>query len=49
MFDRQKGDHLIYKKPDLKRPIVFPADNNVPVFAVKNNLRILGLSRDDYY
>jgi predicted RNA binding protein YcfA (HicA-like mRNA interferase family) len=23
-FDRQKGDHLIYTKPDIKRPIVIP-------------------------
>ena len=31
-FDRQKGDHLIYTKPDIKRPIVIPRYSAVPVF-----------------
>lgn len=48
-FDRKEGDHRIYKRADLKRPIVFPADNNVPVFIIKNNLRTLNLSRQEYF
>jgi len=48
-FDRQEGDHRIYKRADLKRPIVFPADNNVPVFILKNNLSTLNLSRQEYF
>ena len=46
-FHRQKGDHLIYRRSDLKRPIVFPADD-LPVFIIKNNLRVLNISREEY-
>jgi predicted RNA binding protein YcfA (HicA-like mRNA interferase family) len=48
-FDRQEGDHRIYKRDDLKRPIVIPLDNELPVFIIKNNLRTLGLSRERYF
>ena len=48
-FDRQKGDHRIYKRDDLKRPIIFPADDEIPVFIIRNNLRTLSLSRSDYF
>ena len=48
-FERQQGDHRIYKRGDLKRPIVIPADNDLPVFVIKNNLRTLGVSREVYF
>ncbi|MBN1162036.1 MAG: type II toxin-antitoxin system HicA family toxin [Dehalococcoidales bacterium] len=47
-FDRQEGDHLIYKRTGLKRPIVLPKMNDIPVFIILNNLRILGVSRNEY-
>jgi len=47
-FKRQKGDHLIYDRSDLKRPIVFTADREVPVFIIRNNLRTLGMSVEEY-
>lgn len=48
-FDRQVGDHRIYRRDDLKRPIVIPAEDEIPVFIIRNNLRTLGLSRDEYF
>lgn len=47
-FKRQKGDHLIYDRVDLKRPVIFTADKEVPVFIVRNNLRTLGISVEEY-
>ena len=47
-YSRQKGDHVVYTRSDLKRPIVFPAVGSIPVFIILNNLRILGMNRDDY-
>ena len=44
---REEGDHRIYWKEGLKRPIVVPRDT-LPPFIVLNNLRTLGVSRDDY-
>ncbi len=48
-FDRQRGDHLIYTKPDIKRPIVIPMYSDVPVFIIKNLLRTAGMSRERYF
>lgn len=48
VFDRQEGDHLIYVRDDIKRPIVIPMYKSVPVFIVLNNLRTAGISRAEY-
>ncbi len=45
---RIKGDHFIYSRPGLKRPIVITADKEVPVFIIRNNLRTLGMSPEEY-
>ena len=45
---RIKGDHFIYWRPGLKRPIVITADSDVPVFIIRNNLRTLGMSIEEY-
>jgi predicted RNA binding protein YcfA (HicA-like mRNA interferase family) len=47
-FKRQKGDHLIYDRSDLKRPIVFTTDREVPIFIIRNNLRTLKISPEEY-
>lgn len=47
-FVRQRGDHRIYIRKNLKRPIVIPADKDIPVFIIRNNLRILGISVEEY-
>ncbi|MEK7624309.1 MAG: type II toxin-antitoxin system HicA family toxin [Patescibacteria group bacterium] len=47
-FKREKGDHRIYWRDDLKRPIVFPRDSELPVFVIKNNLRILNIGVKEY-
>jgi len=47
-FVRQKGSHRIYKRAGLARPIVLPAYKSLPVFVVKNNLRILEISIEQY-
>lgn len=47
-FKRQKGDHLIYDRADLKRPVVFPADKEIPVFIVRNNLRTLNIEVEEF-
>jgi len=47
VFKRQKGSHLIYDRPDLKRPVVFPADE-VPPEVIKSNLRTLKVETKEY-
>ncbi len=47
-FKREKGDHRIYWKKGIKRPVVFPRDTALPPFIILNNLRVLGVSREEY-
>ncbi|MCX6812043.1 MAG: type II toxin-antitoxin system HicA family toxin [Candidatus Berkelbacteria bacterium] len=47
-LERTKGDHRIYWRADLKRPVVITEDKIVPVFIIRNNLRTLGMSPDEY-
>jgi len=46
---RIEGDHYVYTKVGILRPLVIPDWDEVPVFIIKNNLRTAGLSRDDYF
>ena len=47
-FEREKGDHRIYWREGLKRPVVIPRERELPVFVIRNNLRILGIASDEY-
>jgi predicted RNA binding protein YcfA (HicA-like mRNA interferase family) len=49
VFDRQRGDHLIYTKPGVIRPLVIPAYHEVPVFIIKNLLRTAAMTREGYF
>lgn len=43
-FEREKGDHRIYWRSDLKRPVIIPRYKELPVFVIRNNLRILNIT-----
>ena len=47
-FDREKGDHRIYKRKDLARPVVIPRENELSVFIIRNNLRVLKIDATEY-
>ncbi|MEK7631517.1 MAG: type II toxin-antitoxin system HicA family toxin [Patescibacteria group bacterium] len=47
-FVREKGDHRIYTRDGLSRPVIVPRDTQLPIFIIRNNLRVLGISTDDY-
>ena len=49
VYARTKGDHLIYHYPEALRPVVIPKYSEVPVFVIKNNMRIIGMSREKYF
>ncbi len=46
---RTTGDHMVFAKRGVKRPVVIPKYAAVPVFIIKNNLRTAGISRDRYF
>ena len=47
-FERQEGDHRIYDRAGLKRPVTVPMKRAVPVFIIKNNLNTLGVKHNEY-
>ncbi|MBU1705977.1 type II toxin-antitoxin system HicA family toxin [Patescibacteria group bacterium] len=47
-FKRMKGDHRIYTKPGLKRPLVVPEYDPLPSFIILNNLRILSATKEEF-
>jgi len=47
-FKRQKGDHRIYWRVGLNRPIVLPTYKNLPIFIIRNNLRTLNMTVEEY-
>ena len=46
---REEGDHMVFTKPGVIRPVVIPRYAAVPVFIIKNNLRTAGMPRDRYF
>jgi len=46
---RTEGDHAVFTKDGVKRPIVIPEWDPVPVFIIKNNLKSAGISREEYF
>ncbi len=49
VLDRREGDHLVYVKESIRRPVVIPTYKQVPVFIIKNNLRSAHISREEYF
>lgn len=47
-FKREKGDHRIYWRQGLPRPIVLPRRSQLEIFIIQNNLRLLGMSPKEY-
>jgi predicted RNA binding protein YcfA (HicA-like mRNA interferase family) len=39
---RTEGDHMVFTKPGVLRPVVIPKYSAVPILIIKNNLRTRG-------
>jgi predicted RNA binding protein YcfA (HicA-like mRNA interferase family) len=46
---RTEGDHMVFTKPGVLRPVVIPKYSAVPIFIIKNNLRTAGMTRERYF
>lgn len=46
---RIEGDHFVFTKQGIARPVVIPDWKEVPVFIIKNNLRTAGITREEYF
>ena len=47
-FKHQKGSHRVYTLVGLKRPLIVPAYGAIPIFIIRNNLRILNKTVEEY-
>jgi predicted RNA binding protein YcfA (HicA-like mRNA interferase family) len=45
---RERGDHMIFTKEGILRPVVVPRYDALPVFIIKNVLRTAHISRERY-
>jgi len=48
LLKREKGDHRIYQREGLKRPVIVPKEIALPIFIIRNNLRTLNISPEEY-
>ncbi len=48
MYKRKKGSHHILNYPGAKRAVVIPEYKEVDVEIIKNNMRTVGMSREQY-
>ena len=48
VFLREKGDHRVWGRTGLKRPVVIPKVKSIPIFVIRNNLRILNIQVSEY-
>ena len=46
---RTEGDHMVFTKQGVARPVVIPKYSTVPTFIIRNNLRTAGMSRERYF
>lgn len=47
-FVRQEGDHRVWDRSDLIRPVIVRTKKDLPVFEIKSNLRTLRISTQEY-
>lgn len=48
-YKRKKGSHHVLTCPSAKRAVVIPEYEEVGVDIIKNNMRTVGMTRDDYF
>jgi len=49
VYKRTRGDHRLYEKPGVIRPIVIPMYDEVDDDIIHANMRTAGMSRDRYF
>lgn len=47
-FISQESSHRKFKKEGIMRPIIVPFTDDLPDFIILNNLRTLGVKREDF-
>jgi predicted RNA binding protein YcfA (HicA-like mRNA interferase family) len=48
-YKRKKGSHHVLTFPGAKRAVVIPEYNEIDVDIIKNNMRTVGMTREEYF
>ena len=48
-YNRQKGDHKLYTKPECLRPVCIPTYDEIDIDIIKSNMRTAKMSRNEYF
>ena len=48
-YKRKKGSHHVLTYAGAKRAVVIPEHDNVDVEIIKNNMRTVGMTREEYF
>jgi predicted RNA binding protein YcfA (HicA-like mRNA interferase family) len=46
---RERGDHMVFSKPGVLRPVVVSRYDPLPIFIIRNALRTARISRERYF
>lgn len=49
VFERHEGDHRIYAKKGIPRPVVIPTYKEVQVEIIRSNMRTARMTRERYF
>lgn len=47
-YVRTKGDHLVYEKKGIDRPVIIPKYKQIPEFIILRNIKTAGITREEY-
>ncbi len=48
-YKRKKGSHHVLTYPGAKRAVVIPEYDEIDLDIIKNNMRTVGMSREEYF
>ena len=48
-YKRKEGSHHVLTFPGARRAVVIPEYNEIDVEIIKNNMRTVGMSREEYF
>ena len=48
VYLRTEGDHMVYAKAGILRPVIIPKYREIPEFIILKNLKTAGITRTEY-
>ncbi|MFQ5950241.1 MAG: type II toxin-antitoxin system HicA family toxin [Nitrospiria bacterium] len=48
-FERSEGDHMVYVKEGVLRPVIIPTYKEIDTHIIRSNMRTAKMSRERYF